>query len=93
MACAETLGIDESKLNVNGGAIAMGHPLGKFSFKVTSKPFSIQLTTSFICFLASSGARIIGHLVHELKRKNLKMGLGSACIGGGQGIAVLIESV
>lgn len=69
LACAESLGIDESKLNLNGGAIALGHPL------------------------ASSGARITGHLVHELKRKNLKRAIGAACIGGGQGIAVLIESV
>lgn len=95
MACAETLGIDEEKLNVNGGAIALGHPLGNFLFKATSEPFSTQLTTFFFFFLfvASSGARITGHLVHELKRKNLKRGIGAACIGGGQGIAVLIESV
>lgn len=57
------------KLNVNGGAIALGHPL------------------------AASGARITGHLVHELKRRNLKRAVGSACIGGGQGIALLIEAV
>lgn len=57
------------KLNVNGGAIALGHPL------------------------AASGARITGHLVHELNRRNLKRAVGSACIGGGQGIALLIEAV
>lgn len=43
--------------------------------------------------LAASGARITAHLVHELKRRNLKRGIGAACIGGGQGIAVLVESV
>lgn len=69
LACAKALGIDASKLNVNGGAIALGHPLG------------------------ASGARIIGHLVHELRRKNLKRAVGSACIGGGQGIALLVEAV
>lgn len=69
LACAESLGLDMSKLNVNGGAIALGHPL------------------------AASGSRITGHLVHELKRKGLKRAIGAACIGGGQGIAVLIEAV
>lgn len=68
LACADTLGLDMNKLNVNGGAIALGHPLG------------------------ASGNRIIGHLTHELQRKKLKYGIGSACIGGGQGIALLIES-
>nr|XP_016945687.1 3-ketoacyl-CoA thiolase, mitochondrial [Drosophila suzukii] len=69
LACADTLKLDPSKLNVNGGAIALGHPLG------------------------ASGSRITGHLVHELQRKKLKYGIGSACIGGGQGIALLLEAV
>lgn len=69
LACAKDLGLDLNKLNVNGGAIALGHPL------------------------AASGSRIISHLVHELKRRNAKLGIGSACIGGGQGIAILIESL
>ncbi|XP_034472235.1 3-ketoacyl-CoA thiolase, mitochondrial [Drosophila innubila] len=69
LACADALKLDPSKLNVNGGAIALGHPLG------------------------ASGSRITGHLVHELQRKKLKYGIGSACIGGGQGIALLLESV
>ncbi|XP_050307799.1 3-ketoacyl-CoA thiolase, mitochondrial [Anthonomus grandis grandis] len=69
LACAKDLGLDLNKLNVNGGAIAMGHPL------------------------AASGSRITAHLVHELRRRNAKLGIGSACIGGGQGIAVLIEAL
>ncbi|KAH8391893.1 hypothetical protein KR215_007874, partial [Drosophila sulfurigaster] len=69
LACADALKLDTSKLNVNGGAIALGHPLG------------------------ASGSRITGHLVHELQRKKLKYGIGSACIGGGQGIALLLEAV
>lgn len=69
LACVEALQLDKDKLNLNGGAIALGHPL------------------------AASGARITGHLVHELRRKNLKRAIGAACIGGGQGIAVLIERV
>ncbi|CAH0382371.1 unnamed protein product [Bemisia tabaci] len=68
LSCAKDLGLDLEKLNVNGGAIALGHPL------------------------AASGARITAHLVHELRRKNLKLGVGSACIGGGQGIALLVEN-
>lgn len=69
LACAEALKLDLNKLNVNGGAIALGHPLG------------------------ASGSRITAHLVHEMKRKGLKRAVGSACIGGGQGIALLLESV
>uniref|UniRef100_A0A1B6C846 Thiolase N-terminal domain-containing protein n=1 Tax=Clastoptera arizonana TaxID=38151 RepID=A0A1B6C846_9HEMI len=69
LACQKELKLDMEKLNLNGGAIALGHPL------------------------AASGARITAHLVHELRRKNLKLGIGSACIGGGQGIALLIERI
>lgn len=69
LACQKELKLDLEKLNVNGGAIALGHPLG------------------------ASGARITTHLVHELRRRKGKFGIGSACIGGGQGIAVLLESI
>lgn len=69
LAVQKELGIDEAKLNVNGGAIAVGHPLG------------------------ASGARITTHLIHELLRRGDKLGLGSACIGGGQGIALAIEAL
>lgn len=65
--CARELGLDLEKTNVNGGAIAMGHPTG------------------------ASGGRIMGHLAHELQRRNLKRAIGGACIGGGQGIAIVIE--
>ncbi len=71
LACAKDLGIDassdNSKLNVDGGAIAIGHPL------------------------AASGARITAHLIHALGARKGTLGVGSACIGGGQGIAVLVE--
>lgn len=69
LACAKELKIDMEKLNVNGGAIALGHPL------------------------TASGARITAHLTHELRRRKAKLGVGSACIGGGQGIALLLESL
>ena len=68
MACARELGLDEDKLNVNGGAIAIGHPLG------------------------ATGIRLALTLARELKRSNLRYGIASACIGGGQGIALLIEN-
>lgn len=68
LAVERELGLDRSITNVNGGAIALGHPLG------------------------ASGARITGHLVHELRRRKQRFGLGSACIGGGQGIAVIVEA-
>jgi acetyl-CoA C-acetyltransferase len=68
MACARELGLDEDKLNVNGGAIAIGHPLG------------------------ATGIRLALTLARELKRTALRYGIASACIGGGQGIALLIEN-
>nr|BAN20370.1 yippee interacting protein [Riptortus pedestris] len=68
LSCAKELKLDINKLNTNGGAIALGHPL------------------------AASGARITSHIVHELRRKKAKYGVVSACIGGGQGIALLVES-
>jgi acetyl-CoA C-acetyltransferase len=68
MACARELGLDEAKLNVNGGAIAIGHPLG------------------------ATGIRLALTLARELKRSRVRYGIASACIGGGQGIALLIEN-
>jgi acetyl-CoA C-acetyltransferase len=68
MACARELGIDENKLNVNGGAIAIGHPLG------------------------ATGIRLALTLARELKASGGRYGIASACIGGGQGIALLIEN-
>ncbi|WP_413586193.1 acetyl-CoA C-acetyltransferase [Bdellovibrio sp. HCB274] len=69
LAVEKELGLDPAKTNVNGGAIAVGHPLG------------------------ASGTRIMNHLVYELHRRNAKYALGSACIGGGQGIAIIIEKI
>ncbi len=67
LAVEKELGLDREKTNVNGGAIALGHPLG------------------------ASGARITTHLVYELARRGGRYAIGSACIGGGQGIALIIE--
>jgi acetyl-CoA acetyltransferase family protein len=67
LAVEKELGLDPAKTNVNGGAIALGHPLG------------------------ASGARITANLVYTLRRQNKRYGVGSACIGGGQGIAVVLE--
>jgi len=61
------LEVDESKVNVNGGAIALGHPIG------------------------ASGARILGSLVHELRRRGGGLGVAAICSGGGQGDAVILE--
>ncbi|HSJ15212.1 MAG TPA: acetyl-CoA C-acetyltransferase [Longimicrobiales bacterium] len=68
-AVARDLGLDPEKTNVNGGAIALTHPL------------------------AASGARITINLLHELKRRGARYALGSACIGGGQGMAVVVEAL
>ncbi|MDO9146878.1 MAG: thiolase family protein [Hydrogenophaga sp.] len=68
LAVARELGMDISKLNVNGGAIALGHPL------------------------AATGVRLTLTLARELQRSGLRYGISSACVGGGQGIALLIEN-
>ncbi len=69
LAVQKELGIKDEVFNTDGGAIAVGHPLG------------------------ASGARITAHLVHELRRKGARYGLGAACIGGGQGIALALEAM
>ncbi|ACG71311.1 acetyl-CoA acetyltransferase [Anaeromyxobacter sp. K] len=67
LAVEQELGLPRDRTNVDGGAIALGHPL------------------------AASGARITMHLLYELRRRKARAGLGSACIGGGQGVAVILE--
>jgi acetyl-CoA acetyltransferase family protein len=69
LAVEKELGLDRTRVNVNGGAIALGHPLGM------------------------SGTRLLLTLTLELRRRGLKRGIASACIGGGQGIAALVEMV
>ena len=69
LAVAKELGVDMEKLNVNGGAIALGHPLG------------------------ASGTRLVLTLLYELRRRKQRYGLATACIGGGQGIAMIVESL
>jgi acetyl-CoA acyltransferase 2 len=69
LAVEKLAGLDRQRTNVDGGAIALGHPL------------------------AASGARILTHLVYELRRRGGRFGLGAACIGGGQGIAVILETL
>jgi acetyl-CoA acetyltransferase len=68
LAVEKELGLDRSKTNVNGGAIALGHPLG------------------------ASGTRLILTALRELRRRGGRYGLATACIGGGQGIAIIFES-
>lgn len=69
LACINELELDKNKINVNGGAIAIGHPLG------------------------CSGSRISATLLHEMKRKNLKYGLATMCVGVGQGAAIIYEGL
>jgi acetyl-CoA acyltransferase 2 len=68
LAVEQELGLDRERTNVDGGAVALGHPLG------------------------ASGARITLHLLHALRRTGGRYGLGAACIGGGQGAAVIVEA-
>jgi acetyl-CoA acetyltransferase family protein len=69
LAVEKALGLDREKTNVNGGAIALGHPLG------------------------ATGTRLVLTLLLELRRRTARYGLATACIGGGQGIAMIIEAV
>jgi len=67
LAVVGELGIDAARVNVNGGAIALGHPIG------------------------ASGARVLVTLLYEMRRRDVKRGLAALCIGGGQGIAMIVE--
>jgi acetyl-CoA C-acetyltransferase len=67
MACARDLGLDLAKVNVNGGACALGHPIG------------------------ATGARLVTTLVHALRKRGLKRGVATQCIGGGEATAICIE--
>ena len=69
LSVEKELGLDRDRVNVNGGAIALGHPLGM------------------------TGARLLLTLLLELRRRGLRRGLATACIGGGQGIAAIVETV
>ncbi|MCM3706475.1 MULTISPECIES: thiolase family protein [Cytobacillus] len=69
LAVIRELGLDPNKVNVNGGAIALGHPVG------------------------STGARIVITLMHELIRREERYGIATLCVGGGQGMAILIENI
>jgi acetyl-CoA acetyltransferase family protein len=69
LAVEKELGLDRNKVNVNGGAIALGHPLG------------------------ATGTRLVITLLHELRRRKAQYGLATACIGGGQGIAMIVENL
>ena len=68
LACVDELGLDESRVNLDGGAIALGHPLG------------------------ATGARITGKIAQLLQREGKQIGLATQCIGGGQGIATILEA-
>ncbi|HMA99304.1 MAG TPA: acetyl-CoA C-acetyltransferase, partial [Wenzhouxiangella sp.] len=67
MAAMKEHGLDHSRVNVNGGACALGHPIG------------------------ASGARILVTLIHALKKHQLRTGVASLCIGGGEGVAMAVE--
>jgi acetyl-CoA C-acetyltransferase len=67
LAVIKELNLDPSRVNVNGGAIALGHPIG------------------------ASGARVLTTLIYEMRRRRARLGLAALCIGGGQGIAMVVE--
>jgi acetyl-CoA C-acetyltransferase len=69
MKFMKDMGVSEDKVNVNGGSIAMGHPLG------------------------ATGCAILGTLIDELEKRKLRYGLATLCVGGGMGIATIIERV
>lgn len=69
LACGKELGLDEARVNVNGGAVALGHPIG------------------------ASGARVLTTLLYALKKRNLRRGLASLCLGGGNAVALVVDRV
>jgi acetyl-CoA C-acetyltransferase len=69
VAVLRELGLDSSKVNVNGGAVALGHPIG------------------------ASGARVLTTLLYALEQRNLKRGIATLCLGGGNGVALAVERI
>ncbi|HEU4577410.1 MAG TPA: thiolase family protein [Polyangiaceae bacterium] len=69
MACGQLLGVSQERINVHGGAVALGHPIG------------------------ASGARVVVTLLSALRQRNLRRGLASLCIGGGEALALIVERV
>ncbi len=69
IACDRELGLDQERLNTNGGAIALGHPIG------------------------CTGVRITTTLLHEMKKRDARLGLSTLCVSGGMGLAMLVERV
>lgn len=69
LAVGKELGFDPEKVNVNGGAVALGHPIG------------------------ASGARVLVTLLHAMQARDKQLGLATLCIGGGQGIAMIVERI
>jgi acetyl-CoA C-acetyltransferase len=69
IACDRELGFDAERLNVNGGAIALGHPIG------------------------CTGVRITTTLIHEMQKRQAKLGMATLCVSGGMGLALLLERV
>ena len=69
IACERELGFDAERLNVNGGAIALGHPIG------------------------CTGVRITTTLIHEMQKRQAKLGIATLCVSGGMGLALLLERV
>ena len=69
LACGKELGLNEERVNVNGGGVALGHPIG------------------------ASGARVLVTLVHALHARQLRYGLASLCLGGGNAVAMVVERV
>ncbi len=67
VAVIRELGIDESKVNVNGGAVALGHPIG------------------------CSGARVLVTLLYEMKRRGLRRGMATLCLGGGEAVSMMVK--
>ena len=67
IACCEELGLDYAKVNVNGGAVALGHPIG------------------------ATGARILTTLLYQMESENLKRGIATLCLGGGNAVAMVVE--
>jgi acetyl-CoA C-acetyltransferase len=68
LVCVRELGIDVEKLNVNGGAIALGHPI------------------------SATGGVILTKLIYEMRRQGVELGLATMCLGGGQGVALLVRN-
>lgn len=95
IACIKRLDLDPNKVNINGGAIALGHPIGASGKRLANVRITkYAMYTQYRCYTliySVPGARVLVTLLHSLERIDGNKGIAALCIGGGMGIAIAVQ--